>query len=310
MPKVFISYNRADLKHALALEQAMQSHAVSVWRDQHSLYGGQQWPKTIGEALADCDAVLLLWSANATAGHYVEFEWNTALALKKKIIPLLLDDATLPPALTAINAIPHRDPDETVAQILMALPIQPQMQETERRERVIKQLQCITASEPAEALAQAKALFSQSNINVGGHLIQGGDVNVTLGESRQLFPTVVAALVVIVIVVVASFYFTSSSRRALSQAAASPTVEEMTYLRGQVENAEGKPLDGATVRVDDIGKQPLETTTTSSGGFIIENIPARIGDRVRVYISKEGHETQNQYVALPGPLPTVRLKRK
>lgn len=312
MPKVFISYNRTDLDRALALEQAMQAHGIGVWRDQHSLYGGQQWPKAIGEALADCDAVVLLWSANAAAGHYVEFEWNTALALKKKIIPLLLDDTKLPPALTAVNATPVGDLDQALPKILMSLPTQPQMQEARHCDRVIEQLQRITASEPAEVLAQAKALFSQTHINVGGHLIQGGgDVNVTLSENRHLFPMAAAALAVIVVVVLASLYFTANKNHEPSQPTPSPIAEETAYLRGQVEDAEGNPLDGAKVKVDEItGKQPMEATTLSSGGFIVEKIPARIHDRVRVYVSKEGYEPQNHYVVLPGPLPTVKLRKK
>jgi hypothetical protein len=48
MPRVFISYARHDLNHIQQLERALQAHDVSVWRDQESIYGGQQWPKAIG----------------------------------------------------------------------------------------------------------------------------------------------------------------------------------------------------------------------------------------------------------------------
>jgi hypothetical protein len=87
------------------------------------------------------------------------------------------------------------------------------------------------------------------------------------------------------------------------QVAPSPPVEEMTRLTGQVNDPDGAPISGATVRVDEIAdKQSMQTTTNSNGGFIIDNIPAHIGDRVRVYISKGGYEPFDLYIALPGPV--------
>jgi hypothetical protein len=290
---------------------------VDVWRDQHSIYGGPQWPKEIGEAIADCDAVLLLWSSDSAASHFVEFEWTTALALKKTIIPCLLDETKLPPALAAINTIACRNATEAAPNILATLPDEPQSRGAERRSQVIAQLQRVTATEPEEALAQAQALLAQSNINVGGHLIQGGgDVQVTINESRRHTTTMLAALAVVAIIAVAAFYFASRAISPPVQPLPSPTLEETIKLAGQVDDIDGNPIAGATVKIDEItGHRSMETTTTSSGGFIIE-IPARIGDRVRVYVGKEGYicsegeEKHNQYVPLPGPLPTVKLKKK
>src|SRR5262249_36882013 len=151
-----------------------------------SIFGGQQWPKAIGEAIADCDAVLLLWSADSAASHFVEFEWTTALALKKTIIPCLLDETNLPPVLAALNSIDCRNADEAAPMILAVLPDEPQPGGAERRHQVVSQLERVTAAEPAEALAQAKALFTQSNLNIGGHLIQGGgDIQAPINESRS-----------------------------------------------------------------------------------------------------------------------------
>jgi len=47
----------------------------------------------------------------------VEFEWNSAIALRKTILPCLLDDAPLPPALSAINAIDMRQLDDALPRI-------------------------------------------------------------------------------------------------------------------------------------------------------------------------------------------------
>ena len=55
------------------------------------------------------------------ASHFVEFEWNTALALQKSILPCWLDQTPLPPALSAINGIDARLPHEALPKILHAL---------------------------------------------------------------------------------------------------------------------------------------------------------------------------------------------
>ena len=87
MPNVFISYAREDLAVVQPLEQALIACGIGVWRDQESLYGGQQWPKAIGDAISAHDVLLLAWSKHAAASHFVEFEWTTAIALRKTILP-------------------------------------------------------------------------------------------------------------------------------------------------------------------------------------------------------------------------------
>ena len=106
MPSVFLSYSREDLPLIEQLEAQLKKHSeISIWRDQEKIYGGQKWPKVLGEAIADQDVVLLAWSKHAAAFHFVEFEWCTALAQKKTIIPCLLDSTAMPLSLAATQGI-------------------------------------------------------------------------------------------------------------------------------------------------------------------------------------------------------------
>jgi hypothetical protein len=91
MPTVFMSYSWDDVGYAEQLEADLKGVGINVWRDQHKLYGGQLWPKELGEAIAAQDAVLLLWSGKTADTHFVEFEWSTAIALNIPIIPCLID---------------------------------------------------------------------------------------------------------------------------------------------------------------------------------------------------------------------------
>ena len=61
MPSVFLSYSRADLPLIEQLAARLRTSApeILIWRDQEKIYGGQQWPKVLGEAISDQEVFLL-----------------------------------------------------------------------------------------------------------------------------------------------------------------------------------------------------------------------------------------------------------
>src|SRR5215475_13181926 len=172
MAQVFFSYTRRDLPILQPLLQDLVEHDITVWCDQDSLYGGQHWPKAIGEAIAAHDVLLLAWSQEAAASRWVEFEWNTALALQKSILPCWLDQTPLPPALSAINGIDARLPHEALPKILHALQQQSTHPKAEQNARVIATLERITATNPAEVVQTARAMFMQQGWHVQGNVYQ------------------------------------------------------------------------------------------------------------------------------------------
>ncbi|MDQ3012930.1 MAG: TIR domain-containing protein [Acidobacteriota bacterium] len=313
MPKVFISYSRANLNQVLELEQSLLASGVEVWRDQHSIRGGEQWPKAIGEALAACDAVLLAWSTNSANTAAVEFEWNTALALGKKIIPLMLDETPLPASLKTFNWVKEPDTASAVTRILQALP-DAAPTDAAIKEQVITKLASIQAVEERDVLAQAKALFNQTGLNAGGHIIQSGG-NVTIHESRAHVPLLIAAFAIIAVIVLAAFYFTSHVVQSPPPVAPSPTVEKMPHFIGQVDDNEGMGISGVTVTITEINGRKvedgqIETITASAGGFDKENIPGHINDSIYVRFRKDGYEEHSQKYVL-GDIPLhIKLRRK
>ncbi|MBM3224340.1 MAG: TIR domain-containing protein, partial [Candidatus Tectomicrobia bacterium] len=181
MTQVFLSYTRHDLPTLQPLLRDLGTHGITIWRDQEHLYGGQRWPQAIGEAIAAHDTLLLIWSQAAAASHYVELEWNTAIALHKRIVPCLLDQTPPPPALSAMNGIETRQPREAVPHILRALqqavtPLSPA-----QGAPILTALGNITATDPAAVVQAAKALFMQQGWRVQGNVYQaGGDIHLTL----------------------------------------------------------------------------------------------------------------------------------
>ncbi len=166
---VFLSYCRDNIAEAQQIQQQLQSQGITVWRDQESIYGGQQWPKIIGESIAVRKLFVLLWSEAAANSHFVEFEWNTALALKKIIIPILLDDTPLPSALSSFQALKFPLTEESLSLILSSKALS--LSNSDKQESVIRELKSIP-KEPEKAIESAKAIYQQDKWVVHGDVIQ------------------------------------------------------------------------------------------------------------------------------------------
>jgi TIR domain len=105
MPLVFISYNRKDGKYAKSLRDQIAARGIDVFFDIDSIAPSVAFPTATADSIAKCDLFLLLWSHNAAASHFVQEELNIALAEKKVIFPVMLDDCPRPAALSAINSM-------------------------------------------------------------------------------------------------------------------------------------------------------------------------------------------------------------
>ncbi len=182
MPSVFLSYSRADLPFVEELESRLTASSdIEIWRDQEKIYGGRKWPKVLGQAIADKDVFLLAWSKKAEESHFVEFEWCTAIALKKNIIPCLLDDTPLPASLRTFHGSDARQLPKAFEEITRWIG-EPRTTHPDRAAKVIYKLDDIEEIEPRKVLAAAKAIFDQRNWRVQGNVIQGEHVTVTIGQ--------------------------------------------------------------------------------------------------------------------------------
>jgi TolB-like protein/Flp pilus assembly protein TadD len=93
-PTIFLSYARADYGPAGKLIKALQGAGFNVWWDS-LIEGGATFAKSIETALANCNAVVVVWSASS-----VESDWVRDEAAKgrdsRKLVPVTLD-GTAPP---------------------------------------------------------------------------------------------------------------------------------------------------------------------------------------------------------------------
>jgi tetratricopeptide (TPR) repeat protein len=93
--KLFLSYSRKDEARARRLTDWLERDSHEVWRDEDDISGGASFSGEIEKALNDCDAVVVLWSANSIQSAWVRDEAAFGRD-SNKLIPISLD-GTAPP---------------------------------------------------------------------------------------------------------------------------------------------------------------------------------------------------------------------
>lgn len=91
--KIFISHNWKNKTAAQLVAQSL-ANSAEVWLDIQQLKLGDRIQPTIDAALAQVDAVLLLWSQDSAKSPAVAAEIETTVRLKKPLLPVFLDDTT------------------------------------------------------------------------------------------------------------------------------------------------------------------------------------------------------------------------
>lgn len=104
MIRVFLSYARSDgMDAATRLRGELAAMGFVVWRDIEEMRGGLAWRKQLYQALSQVDAVLVLLTPGAVASANVTWEWQNALIMDKRVIPLLASPCDVPVDLKALH---------------------------------------------------------------------------------------------------------------------------------------------------------------------------------------------------------------
>lgn len=107
--KVFISYSRVDLAHAVELKIALERYGFDVLLDQHGISAGEDWNARLGELILSCDTVVFVLTDASARSDICAWEVQHARALSKRILVVttgpLTPGSAPPQALTGINWI-------------------------------------------------------------------------------------------------------------------------------------------------------------------------------------------------------------
>jgi tetratricopeptide (TPR) repeat protein len=104
MAKLFLSYSRKNETMARRFTAWLERQGHDVWRDEEDIGGGASFSSEIEKALKECDAVLVLWSAESVQSAWVRDEagWGRDSG---KLIPFSLDGTEPPLGFRQFQAI-------------------------------------------------------------------------------------------------------------------------------------------------------------------------------------------------------------
>ncbi len=111
--RIFISYSKTR-DEVTSLEQDLQAMGHEVWFD-HELTGGREWWDEILENIRACDLCILALSPQWLASFPCELEYQYSVALKKRLLPVMvqtINPSLLPPALSVIQMVDYRQQDK------------------------------------------------------------------------------------------------------------------------------------------------------------------------------------------------------
>lgn len=94
MASVFLSYDHDDSDRAAPIAAALEGHGHSVWWDRE-IHGGAEYNNEIEAAVAQSDAVVVLWSAASVASPWVRDEAAEGRD-NGKLVPVLIDPVKPP----------------------------------------------------------------------------------------------------------------------------------------------------------------------------------------------------------------------
>ena len=96
MSRIFVSYARRDLALVDSIVENMEAAGIGVWIDREDIKPGKTWRVQIVEAIATCDAFVLMLSSNSAASDNVRKEIDLAQDTGCPIFIMRLDPVKLP----------------------------------------------------------------------------------------------------------------------------------------------------------------------------------------------------------------------
>jgi hypothetical protein len=95
-PYIFISHSSKDKPFVQGFAAQLEAAGLGTWVDAEDILDGDQWVKVIQQAVEECHAFVVVWSANARSSAWVQRETLLALSLNKPVCIIVIDDTPLP----------------------------------------------------------------------------------------------------------------------------------------------------------------------------------------------------------------------
>jgi hypothetical protein len=117
--KAFLSHSTKDKPRVRLVKRALERAGVTCWFDEDQVELGDNIPLTVQKGLEASECVLLFWSGQSQQSDWVQEEW-AGIFLKKRLIPVRLDDCEMPPFIGSRRAVDVRTHDRASLAALAA----------------------------------------------------------------------------------------------------------------------------------------------------------------------------------------------
>lgn len=94
--RTFISYSRSNRDFALSLAKELRSSGFDIWLDQLDIPTGSRWDDEVEQALEACEIFMVILTPDSISSNNVKDEIGYAIDNNKRILPVLLQNATVP----------------------------------------------------------------------------------------------------------------------------------------------------------------------------------------------------------------------
>jgi len=94
--RTFISYSRSNKDFALKLAKELRSSGFNIWFDLLDIPTGSRWDDEVERALETSDIFMVILTPASSASDNVKDEIGYAIDAGKRILPVLLENATVP----------------------------------------------------------------------------------------------------------------------------------------------------------------------------------------------------------------------
>ena len=158
MSSIFLSHNSKDKPWVRKLADRLTSDSVVVWIDEAELNIGDSLIEKIAEGIQEMRFVAAVISNNSISSTWVQKELNLAMSKEIKgrqvtVLPLLIENCTLPPSLTDKLYADFTNPDnyeQEYSKLLRAIGVHAASQKTQPKE--VKAAKTVTQKQEQESL--------------------------------------------------------------------------------------------------------------------------------------------------------------
>jgi TIR domain len=121
---VFLSYHSGDGDWVALLKDRLSSEGVRVWLDSEQIRPGDRYPGVLANAIGQVQSVVVVLSRGSVVSSWVEEEYTLALAQRRRVVAVLIDDVEPPGFLQGRTWVDFRDQaafEESLEQLIFGI---------------------------------------------------------------------------------------------------------------------------------------------------------------------------------------------